>query len=188
MRRPYDHNLLFFRLFNNLFCNRSVLTDDHTACFHIYRTLLCILSVSHDHKVISAYKIRHEKSQAVDGVEEAEVMEIIDHNRLGSIQTMGPVFFRNQPVGCTATIVSQMYEENGVEIDPTNAALLCSAIISDTLMFRSPTCSPLDENTARKLAHKRDLSILFLMRRMQSRNIWNLYPDFYGRQHIFYLS
>ena len=82
----------------------------------------------------------NEKSQAVDGVEEAEVMEIIDHHRLGSIQTMGPVFFRNQPVGCTATIVSQMYEENGVEIDPTNAALLCSAIISDTLMFRSPTC------------------------------------------------
>ena len=64
---------------------------------------------------------------------------------MGSIQTMGPVFFRNQPVGCTATIVSQMYEENGVEIDPTNAALLCSAIISDTLMFRSPTCTPLDE-------------------------------------------
>ena len=61
----------------------------------------------------------NEKSQAVDGVEEAEVMEIIDHHRLGSIQTMGPVFFRNQPVGCTATIVSQMYEENGVEIDPT---------------------------------------------------------------------
>lgn len=94
----------------------------------------------------------NEKNQAVDGVEEAEVLEIIDHHRLRSIETMGPVFFRNQPVGCTATIVYQMYQEAGVEPDPVNAALLCSAIISDTLMFRSPTCTPLDENTARKLA------------------------------------
>lgn len=94
----------------------------------------------------------NEKNQAVDGVEEAEVLEIIDHHRLSSIETMGPVFFRNQPVGCTATIVYQMYQEAGVEPDPVNAALLCSAIISDTLMFRSPTCTPLDENTARKLA------------------------------------
>ena len=94
----------------------------------------------------------NEKNQAVDGVEEAEVLEIIDHHRLSSIETMGPVFFRNQPVGCTATIVYQMYQEAGIEPDPINAALLCSAIISDTLMFRSPTCTPLDENTARKLA------------------------------------
>lgn len=94
----------------------------------------------------------NEKNQAVDGVEEAEVLEIIDHHRLSSIETMGPVFFRNQPVGCTATIVYQMYQEAGIEPDPVNAALLCSAIISDTLMFRSPTCTPLDENTARKLA------------------------------------
>ena len=94
----------------------------------------------------------NEKNQAVDGVDEAEVLEIIDHHRLSSIDTMGPVFFRNQPVGCTATIVYQMYQEAGIEPDPVNAALLCSAIISDTLMFRSPTCTPLDENTARKLA------------------------------------
>lgn len=76
------------------------------------------------------------------------------------------VFFRNQPVGCTATIVSQMYEENGVEIDPTNAALLCSAIISDTLMFRSPTCTPLDENTARKLAQTAGVEIEILAQEM----------------------
>ncbi|OUP81464.1 manganese-dependent inorganic pyrophosphatase [Lachnoclostridium sp. An169] len=94
----------------------------------------------------------NEKNQAVDGVEEADVLEIIDHHRLSSIETMGPVFFRNQPVGCTATIVYQMYQEAGVEVDSTNAALLCSAIISDTLMFRSPTCTPLDERTARTLA------------------------------------
>ena len=101
----------------------------------------------------------NEKSQAVDGVEEAEVLEIIDHHRLSSIQTMGPVFFRNQPVGCTATIVYQMYEEAGVTPDKTNAALLCAAIISDTLMFRSPTCTKLDENTARKLAEIADVDV-----------------------------
>lgn len=94
----------------------------------------------------------NEKSQAVDGLEEAEIVEIIDHHRLGNIETMGPVFFRNQPVGCTATIITQMYEEEDVEIDPTTAGLLCAAIISDTLLFRSPTCTALDEKIARKLA------------------------------------
>lgn len=94
----------------------------------------------------------NEKSQAVDGLEDAEIQEIIDHHRLGNIETMGPVFFRNQPVGCTATIVYQMYQENGVEITPTIAGLLCSAIISDTLLFRSPTCTPLDKIVAENLA------------------------------------
>ena len=94
----------------------------------------------------------NEKSQAVDGIEEADILEIIDHHRIGSIETMGPVFFRNQPVGCTATIVTQMYEENGVEIPPVTAGLLCAAIISDTLLFRSPTCTEMDRRTAEKLA------------------------------------
>ena len=94
----------------------------------------------------------NEKSQAVDGLAEAEILEIIDHHRLGSIETMGPVYFRNQPVGCTATIVYQMYQENQVEITPQIAGLLCSAIISDTLLFRSPTCTAVDIATAEKLA------------------------------------
>ena len=94
----------------------------------------------------------NEKAQAVDGFEEAEILEIIDHHRLGNIETNSPVYFRNQPVGCTATIVYQMYKENDVEIKPTIAGLLCSAIISDTLLFRSPTCTPLDEKIAKKLA------------------------------------
>lgn len=94
----------------------------------------------------------NEKSQAVDGLEEAEIQEIIDHHRLGNIETMGPVFFRNQPVGCTATIVYQMYQESGVEITPTIAGLLCSAIISDTLLFRSPTCTSLDKIVAESLS------------------------------------
>ncbi len=94
----------------------------------------------------------NEKAQAVDGIDEAEVLEIIDHHRLSSIETMGPVFFRNQPVGCTGTIVYQMYQEEQVEIEPKMAGILCAAILSDTLMFRSPTCTPLDEAAARCLA------------------------------------
>ncbi len=94
----------------------------------------------------------NEKTQAVDGVENARIMEIIDHHRLGTIETISPVFFRNQPLGCTATIVYQMYKEAGVVIDRTIAGLLCSAIISDTLLFRSPTCTEIDKRAATELA------------------------------------
>ena len=101
----------------------------------------------------------NEKSQAVDGLEEAEIMEIIDHHRLGSIETMGPVYFRNQPVGYTATIIYQMYQENQVEITPQIAGLLCSAIISDTLLFRSPTCTQIDQLAALALAKQAGIQI-----------------------------
>lgn len=94
----------------------------------------------------------NEKSQAVDGINEAEIIEIIDHHRLGSLETMSPVYFRNQPLGCTSTIIYQMYQEKQVEIPPTIAGLLLAAIISDTLMFRSPTCTPLDKEVAHALA------------------------------------
>lgn len=94
----------------------------------------------------------NEKSQAVAGIESAEIQEIIDHHRLGTVQTMAPVFFRNQPLGCTATIIYQMYQEAGVEIEKRFAGLLCSAIVSDTLLFRSPTCTLVDETAARSLA------------------------------------
>lgn len=94
----------------------------------------------------------NEKNQAVAGIENAEILEIIDHHRLGTIQTMSPVFFRNQPLGCTATIIYQMYQEAGIKVEPKIAGLLCSAIVSDTLLFRSPTCTPVDEMAARVLA------------------------------------
>ncbi|MDD7390176.1 MAG: putative manganese-dependent inorganic diphosphatase [Lachnospiraceae bacterium] len=94
----------------------------------------------------------NEKSQAVPGLADAEILEIIDHHRIGNIETTGPVYFRNQPVGCTATIVYQMYLENGVEIPKPIAGLLLSAILSDTLAFRSPTCTEVDKRVAQSLA------------------------------------
>ncbi len=108
----------------------------------------------------------NERSQAVDGIEEAEILEIIDHHRLGSISTMSPVLFRNQPVGCTATIVFNMYRENRVDVPKHIAGILCSAIISDTLMFRSPTCTPMDEAAANDLAKIAELTIEELAARM----------------------
>ena len=94
----------------------------------------------------------NEATQAVEGFDQAEILEIIDHHRIGSLETSGPVYFRNQPVGCTATIITQMYDENGVEIPPLIAGLLLAAILSDTLAFRSPTCTPIDETAAKRLA------------------------------------
>lgn len=94
----------------------------------------------------------NERSQAVDGIENARIVEIIDHHRIGSIETIGPVYFRNQPLGCTATIVYQMYRENDVAVDRQTAGLLCSAILSDTLLFRSPTCTDIDRRAAEDLA------------------------------------
>lgn len=94
----------------------------------------------------------NEVSQAVDNIESAEILEIIDHHRLGSLETMAPVYFRNQPVGCTATILYQIYREKHLDIPKNIAGLLCAAIISDTLMFRSPTCTALDRAAADCLA------------------------------------
>ena len=94
----------------------------------------------------------NEPGQAVEGIEAADILEIIDHHKIAAVQTMTPVYFRNQPLGCCSTIITQMYKENNIEIDKQTAGLLMSAIISDTLLFRSPTCTPLDEQTGRELA------------------------------------
>lgn len=94
----------------------------------------------------------NEKSQAVDGIDGAEILEIIDHHRIGTLETMSPVYFRNQPLGCTATILYKIYEENGLEIPAKIAGILCAAILSDTLMYRSPTCTPTDREAAENLA------------------------------------
>ncbi len=94
----------------------------------------------------------NEKNHAVDNIEDARVLEIIDHHRLGNLETSSPVYFRNQPVGCTCTIVYTMYNENNIPVPKEIAGLLCSAIISDTLMFRSPTCTAVDQKAAEELA------------------------------------
>lgn len=94
----------------------------------------------------------NEVSQAVDGMLAATLLEIVDHHKLGDVQTMEPIYFRNQPVGCTSTIIYQMFQEAGIEMEPAIAGLLCSAILSDTLAFRSPTCTAIDKKAATAMA------------------------------------
>ena len=101
----------------------------------------------------------NEKSQSVEGLEQAQVLEIIDHHRVADVQTSYPVFFRNEPVGSTATIIGNMFFQSNMLLDKTVAGLLLSAIISDTLLFKSPTCTELDRNTAQRLSEIAELDI-----------------------------
>ncbi len=94
----------------------------------------------------------NERGQAVEGIEDAKIMEIIDHHRLGGIHTSEPIYTHQEPVGCTCTIVANMHWHRDIEIPPSIAGLLLSAIISDTVLFKSPTCTPYDKKTAERLA------------------------------------
>ena len=94
----------------------------------------------------------NERAQAIDGIEEAEILEVVDHHRVADIQTIGPLLFRAEPLGSTATIVTKCYKENHVEIPKDIAGILLGAVISDTLLFKSPTCTPTDTKIAKELA------------------------------------
>lgn len=101
----------------------------------------------------------NEKSQAVDGISQAEILEIIDHHRIGSLETITPIVFRNYPLGCTASIIYKLYKSHNVPLDKKIAGLMCSAILSDTLMFRSPTCTDYDKEVAHELANLAGIDI-----------------------------
>lgn len=94
----------------------------------------------------------NEFNQSADGIEKATIKMVVDHHRIANFQTSEPLFYRAEPVGCTGTILYKMYKENGVEIEPKMAGLMASAIISDSLLFKSPTCTPQDESACRELA------------------------------------
>lgn len=94
----------------------------------------------------------NERGQSIPGIEEADILEIVDHHRVADIQTVGPLLFRGEPLGSTATIVTRMFEEQDVEMPSYIAGLLLGAVVSDTLLFKSPTCTPVDTKIAKKLA------------------------------------
>ena len=151
-------NLITFKMHDYLDDVKPLMVQHRHQDFPIVDDDMNFLGFISRRRLISSGKKRvilvdhNEKSQAVDGIEQAEILEIIDHHRIGNLETFNPVFFRNQPVGCTATIVYQMYQESLTKLSKEMAGLLCSAIISDTLMFRSPTCTTLDEYAARQLS------------------------------------
>jgi len=101
----------------------------------------------------------NEASQSVPGLEEADILEIIDHHRLADIQTKNPIYFRNEPVGSTCTIVAGMYQERGLMPSSKLAGLMAAAIISDTVIFKSPTCTQRDRRMAERLARIANLSL-----------------------------
>ncbi len=112
---------------------------------------------NHKKKVIQVD--HNERGQSVDGLEDAEVLEIIDHHRVADIQTNNPIYFRNEPIGSTSSIVAKCFFENGIRPSRKAAGLLCGAIISDTLLFRSPTCTPQDKHLCKKLAEIAGINI-----------------------------
>ncbi|MGL4730170.1 MAG: putative manganese-dependent inorganic diphosphatase [Clostridium sp.] len=101
----------------------------------------------------------NEKAQSVDGIEDADVVEIIDHHRIADIQTGLPIYFRNEPVGSTSTIVASIYFENGIRPSKQIAGILCGAIISDTLLLKSPTSTLVDEIVLKRLAQIADINL-----------------------------
>lgn len=108
------------------------------------------LITKHKKKIIQVD--HNERGQAVDGIEEADILEIIDHHRVADMHTSAPLYFRAEPVGCCSTIVAKRFFENEIAPSKTAAGLMCSAILSDTLIFKSPTCTPEDKSIAIKLA------------------------------------
>lgn len=95
----------------------------------------------------------NEFQQSVDNIRKVTISEVIDHHRVANFETDNPLYFRVEPVGCTATILNKMFKENNVEVSKTNALLMLSAIISDTLLFKSPTCTDQDIAAAKELAN-----------------------------------
>ncbi|KIL42132.1 inorganic pyrophosphatase [Gordoniibacillus kamchatkensis] len=94
----------------------------------------------------------NERQQSASDIDQVQVLEVIDHHRIANFETSAPLYYRAEPVGCTATILKKLYKENGVAIRPQIAGLMLSAIISDSLLFKSPTCTPEDVAAARELA------------------------------------
>lgn len=101
----------------------------------------------------------NEFQQSADDIDQVEIKEVIDHHRIANFETKSPLYYRAEPVGCTATILNKLYKENDVEVSDTMAGLMASSIISDSLLFKSPTCTDEDEKAARELAEKADINL-----------------------------
>ena len=131
----------------------------------------------------------NEASQSVKGLEEAEILEIIDHHRLADIQTGNPIYVRNEPVGSTNTIIASMFQDRGLMPSPAMAGMMASAIISDTVMFKSPTCTDRDRRTAERMARIANVSLEELGREIFAassghRSVEELFGTDYKQFHI----
>lgn len=151
-------NLIYFRMDNYVEDIRSIMGKMRHREFPVLDSEGKLAGMLTRHSLLEMDKKKiilvdhNEAGQAVDGLQEAEIEEIVDHHKLGFVETLKPVMFRNQPVGCTSTIIYMMFKEHQIEIPADIAGLMCSAIISDTLLYRSPTCTAIDRIAAEELA------------------------------------
>lgn len=169
MTIPISHvmttdNLVYFTTEDNLDQVRDAMAKSRFRSYPVVDSSEKIVgSVSRYHLISSEKKklilVDHnERNQSIDDIEEAEIQEIIDHHRVANILTTGPVFFRAEPVGSTATIISEMYLESGIRPSKKIAGILCAAIISDTLLFRSPTTTETDKRILDRMSKIADLN------------------------------
>ncbi len=169
MTIPISHvmttdNLVYFTTEDNLDQVRDAMPKSRFRSYPVVDSSERIVgSVSRYHLISSEKKklilVDHnERNQSIDDIEEAEIQEIIDHHRVANILTTGPVFFRAEPVGSTATIISEMYLESGIRPSKKIAGILCAAIISDTLLFRSPTTTETDKRILDRMSKIADLN------------------------------
>lgn len=167
-----DHDLITFSTNDYLDEIRSIMVQKRHRDFPVITKCGELVGMISRRNLIGAKSKKvilvdhNEKSQAVDGLEEAEVLEVIDHHRIADFETIHPILFRNQPLGCTSTIIAQIFDENNIKIPSKIAGILCSAIISDTLIFSSPTCTEKDKLTAERLAKIAGIDIFDYSRKM----------------------
>lgn len=136
---------------------QEVIRDTHFNHYPVVKDGVLVGIIRRDN-LVAAQKAKvilvdhNEKGQAVEGLAGAQIIEMIDHHRLGGLETSDPIFIRYEPVGCTCTIIANLYWQYGIDIPQNIAGLLLSAILSDTVLFKSPTCTDKDKETATKLA------------------------------------
>ena len=157
IRRIMHDNPICFKPLDLLSDIKGTMEETNFRNYPVLENGRIVGLVSRDRLVVSepvrVILIDHnERNQAVEGIEDAKIVEIIDHHRFGGISTSEPIYTHAEPVGCTATIVSNMHWQNDIDIPPSIAGLLLSAIISDTVLFKSPTCTPADKKAAERLA------------------------------------
>ncbi|EFR40499.1 MULTISPECIES: putative manganese-dependent inorganic diphosphatase [Selenomonas] len=157
IRRIMHDNPICFKPLDLLSDIKGTMEETNFRNYPVLENGRIVGLVSRDRLVVSepvrVILVDHnERNQAVEGIEDAKIVEIIDHHRFGGISTSEPIYTHAEPVGCTATIVSNMHWQNDIDIPPSIAGLLLSAIISDTVLFKSPTCTPADKKAAERLA------------------------------------
>lgn len=153
-----SENLVYFHLTDYIDDVREAVLESRFRAYPILDENECVVGTLSRYHLLRPRRKRvvlvdhNERAQSVEGLEQAELLEIIDHHRLADIETMHPIYMRNEPVGSTATIVAGMYQERGLLPSEKIAGLLASAIVSDTVMFKSPTCTQRDIDVANRMA------------------------------------